>query len=125
MPLIGRIRDEATSTLTEAKMIKSERGPVELKKMVDKLLKKAAKADKQELARMSTYEIFTTFVYLLNSDNFSYEETMFTADMQFDILPVLLSLILPTFDFDATMSPLIVRFLMVPELYLKKPLIPL
>ena len=76
MPLIGRIRDEATSTLTEAKMIKSERGPVELKKMVDKLLKKAAKADKQELARMSTYEIFTTFVYLLNSDNFSYEETM-------------------------------------------------
>lgn len=76
MPLIGRIRDEATSTLTEAKMIKSERGPVELKKMVDKLLKKAAKADKQELARMATYEIFTTFVYLLNSDNFSYEETM-------------------------------------------------
>ena len=76
MPLIGRIRDEATSTLTEAKMIKSERGPVELKKMVDKLLKKASKADKQELARMSTYEIFTTFVYLLNSDNFSYEETM-------------------------------------------------
>lgn len=76
MPLIGRIRDEATSTLTEAKMIKSERGPVELKKMVDKLLKKAAKADKQELARMSTYEIFTTFVYLLNSDNFSYEEIM-------------------------------------------------
>ena len=76
MPLIGRIRDEATSTLNEAKMIKSERGPVELKKMVDKLLKKASKADKQELARMSTYEIFTTFVYLLNSDNFSYEETM-------------------------------------------------
>ena len=76
MPLIGRIRDEATSTLTEAKMSKSERGPVELKKMVDKLLKKAAKADKQELARMATYEIFTTFVYLLNSDNFSYEETM-------------------------------------------------
>ena len=76
MPLIGRIRDEAISTLTEAKMIKSERGPIELKKLVDKLLKKANKADKTELARMSTYEIFVTYVYLLNSDNFSYDETI-------------------------------------------------
>ena len=51
MPLIGRIRDEAISTLTEAKMIKAERGPIEVKKLVDKLLKKASKADKSELAK--------------------------------------------------------------------------
>lgn len=76
MPLIGRIRDEAISTLTEAKMIKSERGPIELRKLVEKLLKKANKADKTELARMSTYDVFVTFLYLLNSDNFSYDETI-------------------------------------------------
>lgn len=76
MPLIGRIRDEAISTLNEAKMIKSEHGPIELKKLVEKLLKKANKADKTELARMSTYDIFVTYVYLLNSDNFSYDETV-------------------------------------------------
>ena len=64
MPLIGRIRDEAISTLTEAKMIKSERGPIELRKLVEKLLKKANKADKTELARMSTYDVFVTFLYI-------------------------------------------------------------
>ena len=76
MPLIGRIRDEAISTLTEAKMIKAEKGPIEVKKLVDKLLKKASKADKLELARISPYDIFVTYVYLINSDNFSYEETI-------------------------------------------------
>jgi hypothetical protein len=76
MPLIGRIRDEAINTINEAKMIKSERGPIELKKLVDKLVKKASKADKMELARTSPYDIFVTYVYLLNSDNFSYEETI-------------------------------------------------
>ena len=76
MPLIGRIRDEAISTLNEAKMIKAERGPVEVKKLVDKLLKKASKADKSELARISPYDIFVTYLYLINSDNFSYEETI-------------------------------------------------
>ena len=76
MPLIGRIRDEAINTINEAKMIKSERGPIELKKLVDKLVKKASKADKMELARISPYDIFVTYVYLLNSENFSYEETI-------------------------------------------------
>ncbi len=76
MPLIGRIRDEAESTLIEAKMIKSESGPVESKRLVDKLTKKASKADKSELARMSNYDIFFTFVYLFNSENFSYDETV-------------------------------------------------
>jgi hypothetical protein len=76
MPLIGRIRDEAISTLNEAKMIKAETGPVELKKLVDKLVKKASKADKSELARVSPYEIFVTYLYLLNSENFTYDETI-------------------------------------------------
>lgn len=76
MPLIGRIRDEAQSTLNEAKMIKAEPGPKEMKKLVDQLVKKASKMDKTELARMSNYDVFVTFVYLLNSDNFSYDETV-------------------------------------------------
>ena len=76
MPLIGRIRDEALSTLAEAKMIKAEQGPVHVRKLVEKITKKAAKVDKSELARMSTYDIFFTFVYLINSDNSTYEETL-------------------------------------------------
>lgn len=76
MPLIGRIRDEALSTLAEVKMIKAEQGPEHVRKLVEKLTKKAAKADKSELARMSTYDVFLTFVYILNSDNFTYEETL-------------------------------------------------
>ena len=76
MPLIGRIRDEALSTLTEAKMIKAEQGPAYVKKLVDKLIKKAAKADKSELIHIPNYEIFLTFTYLINSENFSYDETV-------------------------------------------------
>ena len=76
MPLIGRIRDEAQSTLIETKMIKAEQGPAFVKKLVDKLTKKASKADKSELAHMPNYEIFLTFVYLLNSENFTYDETL-------------------------------------------------
>ena len=76
MPLIGRIRCEAETTLVEAKMIKAEQGPTKVKKLVDKLVQKASKADKTELARISNYEIFLTFTYLLNSENFSYDETL-------------------------------------------------
>ncbi len=76
MPLIGRIRDEALSTLTEAKMIKAEEGPKYVKRLVDKLTKKAAKKDKSELIHIPNYEIFLTFLYLLNSENFSYDETV-------------------------------------------------
>lgn len=76
MPLIGRIRDEALSTLTESKMIKAEQGPAYVKKLVDKLIKKAAKADKSELIHIPNYEIFLTFTYLINSENFSYDETV-------------------------------------------------
>ena len=76
MPLIGKIREEAKNTLIETKMIKSETGPLELKRLVDKLSRVASKPDKSELVRMSTYDIFVTFLYLFNSDNFSYEETL-------------------------------------------------
>ena len=76
MPLIGRIRSEAETTLVEAKMIKAEQGPTKVKKLVDKLVQKASKADKTELARISNYEIFLTSTYLLNSENFSYDETL-------------------------------------------------
>ena len=76
MPLIGKIREEAKNTLIETKMIKSETGPLELKRLVDKLSRVASKPDKSELVRMSTYDIFVTFLYLFNSDIFSYEETL-------------------------------------------------
>lgn len=76
MPLIGKIREAAQNSLVEAKLIKAEEGPTKVKKLVDKLTQKAAKADKSELARMSNYDIFVTFTYLLNSENFSYDETL-------------------------------------------------
>lgn len=75
MSLIEKIRNEALNALTEAKIINSERGPIELKKLVEKITKKAAKTDKTELARILPYDVFITYVYLLNSDNFSYDET--------------------------------------------------
>ena len=76
MPLIGKIRTSAQNSLVEAKLIKAEEGPTKVKKLVDKLTQKAAKADKSELARMSNYDIFVTFTYLLNSEEFSYDETL-------------------------------------------------
>lgn len=76
MPLLGKISTEAQNTLTEAKMIKAEEGPSNLKKLVEKVTSKAAKADKTELVHMSNYDIFLTFIYVLNSDNFTYSETV-------------------------------------------------
>ena len=76
MPLMGKIRQEAQDSLIEAKLIKGEEGPEKIKKLVDKLVKKASQQDKTELVRMSNYEIFLTITYLLNSDKFTYDETV-------------------------------------------------
>lgn len=76
MPLIGKIREEAIDTLKEAQLINAESGPVELRRLVDKVNRKATKSDKSDLVRTSTYDIFLTFLYLFNSENFSYQETL-------------------------------------------------
>lgn len=76
MPLIGKIHEEALSTLTEAELVASEQGPVYVRELVTKLTMTAEKMDKSELAHMSTYDIFLTILYITNSNNFTYEETV-------------------------------------------------
>lgn len=75
MATLSEISKIAQDTLVEAKLIKGEQGPGNIKKYVDKLLKKAAKPDKTDLCRISNFEIFFMFLILTNDNTLSFEET--------------------------------------------------
>ncbi|MGN1370781.1 MAG: hypothetical protein ACI4XM_00665 [Candidatus Coprovivens sp.] len=76
MVKINEILKIAEDTLTEAKIIKAEEGPEKVKKYVEKVLKRAAKADKTELCQLSNYDIFVPFLILVNDNKLSFDETL-------------------------------------------------
>jgi hypothetical protein len=76
MPLLGKIRDLASNTLIEAKLIKGEEGPQKIKKYVDRFVEKTSKVDKTELCRMSNSDLFFMYIVLTNDNTLSFEETL-------------------------------------------------
>ncbi len=71
-----RLRELVDGTKAEMRLFIKDKGPMRLKQDIDRMVKNAEHPDKTNLCKMSNFDIFITFLNLLNDDVFTYDETM-------------------------------------------------